>query len=61
MDGNGRVMQTMNLAEMFHNPSMISNESITQFLSGMTRTAAKERSLEIVDDIRNFLFNLPNR
>jgi hypothetical protein len=61
MDNNGRVIQTISLAEMFFNQGLISNESTTQFLNGMARTAAKEKSLEIVDDIRNFLFLLPNK
>jgi hypothetical protein len=61
MDNNGRIIETVKLADMFFNQAMITNEWTTQFLNGMIRTAAKERSLEIVDDVRNFLFLLPNR
>lgn len=60
MDNNGRVIETINLADMFFKPSLINNDTVTHFLNGMVRTFAKERSLELVDDVRNFLFLLPN-
>lgn len=56
MDNFGNVIKTLQLGEMFFNPSLVTSDSVTQFLNGLARTSAKERSLELVNDLRNFLF-----
>lgn len=60
MDNFGNVIKTLQLGEMFFNPSLVTSDSVTQFLNGLARTLAKERSLELVNDLRNFLFFPPN-
>jgi len=40
---------------MFSNPNFVTPTTLTQLLNGMIRTNAKQRSLELVNDLRNFL------
>lgn len=41
MDNYGNVIKSLQLGEMFFNPSLVNNESVTQFLNGLARSAAK--------------------
>ena len=61
MDNNGKLIRNSSLHEMLFNPSTITNTTIDQILNGLARAPAKERSMELVDDLRNFLFTPPNK
>lgn len=55
MDNSGTVLRNLTLGEMFENPNILNNETLSQVLNGLLRVNSKERTLEMVDDIRNFL------
>ncbi len=60
MDNWGNLIDLLELGEMFFNPSLVTPEGVNQFLNGLARTGAKERSMELVNDLRNFLFFPPS-
>ena len=45
---------------MFFNPSKLTITSIDQVFNGLSRTGMKERSIELVNELRNFLFLTPH-
>lgn len=55
MDNSGTILKTYSLGEIFENPNLVSNETIPQIINGLLRINSKERGLELVDDLRNFL------
>lgn len=59
MDNNGALLKTLNLGEIFQNPKLITNSTLDQLFNGLLRTNAKERSIDLMDDLRNFLITSP--
>ena len=59
IDNSGNLIRTLGMGEIFQNPRLITNETLDQLFNGLLRTSAKERSLEIIDDLRNFLITSP--
>lgn len=55
MDNEGTVLKELTLGEIFQNPNLITDESLSLIINGLLRVNAKERGTEIVDDLRNFL------
>lgn len=41
MDNYGKVIKELSLGEMFFNPDLVNNDSLTQFMNGLGRTGAK--------------------
>lgn len=44
---------------MFFNPNFLSHENIDKILRGLASTLMKEKSVEIIDEIRNLLIQGP--
>ncbi len=55
MDNDGNVIRNLTLGEMFENPNLVNKDSLSQILNGMLRVNAKEKTLEMVNELRNFL------
>ncbi len=46
-------MTTTQYSRLFEAPQLVTEESVNYILKGLAYTPAKEKSLEIVDDLRN--------
>lgn len=55
MNDNGKIVKSLSLGEIFLNPNLVTKDTLGPILNGMLRIKYKERSLEMVNDMRNFL------
>ena len=55
MDDQGNVLKRLNFGEIFQNPDLVNNDNLAHIMNGLLRVKYKERSLELIDDLRNFL------
>jgi peroxidase len=60
VNNNEEVIRELKLSQMFENPRLVTDENVDYILKGLSKTYAKERSIEFIDDIRNFLVVAPN-
>ena len=51
--------QEVSLADVFFNPSLITDQGISGFLRGLARQQAQEVDALLVDEVRNLLFGAP--
>ncbi len=58
---DGRVIQKLALGEMFFNPRLLKTNNLDLILRGLSLSSAKERTLEIVPDLRSFLVLDPSQ
>lgn len=55
IDDQGNVLKRLNFGEIFQNPDLVNNENLAHIMNGLLRVRYKERTLELIDDLRNFL------
>jgi hypothetical protein len=55
MSNDGTITSSLRMQDMFFNNTILNSGSIDSILNGMIRTVSKQRGLEMVDDLRNFL------
>ncbi len=58
-DGSESPEGPLALADAFFNPSLLASPALETMIRGLAQQRAREVDLEIVDDVRNFLFGPP--
>ena len=56
----GEISQELSLHEMFFRPSILDSSTISDLFRGLSKTYMKEKSLQVIDDIRNLLISGAN-
>lgn len=60
IDDNGKVYEEYALNDLFFKQSVITHQFITDIIRGASRTVTKDKSPQLVDDVRNLLVLDPN-